>query len=78
MPTKDGDVVIWHRDAALTDYQVWIVTADGQQEPETALLRTVRVPDRSAAEQVALRMVSEGGSILLRELKSGHWTKITG
>lgn len=77
MPTKAGDIVVSHPEAATSMSSVWHVMADGQQEcgqPGSAS----HAIGRSGALKLARLMAREsGGDIFLLDTDSGRWTTLS-
>jgi hypothetical protein len=73
MPTRDGDVVIYHFQQK---YLVWVSTWDGAQGPDPNVEAST-VWDADEAQQVARRWAQESTGRIFRIDKDGNWTVAT-
>lgn len=70
IPTKEGDVVIFHLHQM---YRVWVTTWDGAQGPDPNV-EPVTAWNADEAKEAALRWATETNGRIYRLQKDGDWS----
>jgi hypothetical protein len=76
MPTRDGDIVISHRESSASVYVIWPVGATAQQKA-SPMLYTSTASRRAVAMKLAVSLArTSHGRVFFVDTDSDEWTKL--